>query len=113
MLATESTNEFELLQLISVPIDKSCPLIHFVSCFLVKLILEIIILFLELLGKLPNDIVFELQQFSLLLVMVHENSTLSKFSWEIVGQNIDLNFEMLGAGILNVVIQLPVFVQEL
>ena len=113
MLTTEGANKLELLELVSVPINKSCPLIHLVSCLFVELILEIIILLFELLRKLPNDIVFELQEFPLLLVVVHKNSTLSKFSRKIVGKNIDFNFEMLCASILNVVIELSILVQEL
>ena len=49
----------------------------------------------------------------MLLVVVHKNSTLSKFSRKIVGKNIDFNFEMLCASILNVVIELSILVQEL
>jgi hypothetical protein len=45
--------------------------------------------------------------------MVHQNSTLSQFSWQIIREYIDLNFEMFGASIFNVVIELSIFVQEL
>ena len=113
MLPAEGANKLELLELVPVPINKSCPLIHFVSCLLVELILKIIILLFELLRELPNDIVFELQEFPLLLIVVHKHSTLCKLSWKIVGKNIDFNFEVLCASILNVIIKLSILVQEL
>ena len=61
MLPTEGTYKFELLQLISVPINESGPLIHFITSFLVEFVLEIVVLFLELLGKLPDDIILEFE----------------------------------------------------
>lgn len=113
MLTTECTYQLKLLKLITIPIYKSGPLIHLISCLFIKLILEIVILFLQFLRELPYNIVLELQKLSLLFVMIHQNSSLSKLSWQIVWKHIDFNLEMFCAGILDVVIQLSILVKKL
>lgn len=113
MLSTECADKLELFELITISVDESCPLIHLISCFFVEFILEVVILLFELLRQFPNDIVFEFEELSLLLVVIHEDPALSKLSWQVIRQHINLNLKMFGASILNVIVQLPVFMQEL
>ena len=84
VLTTECAYELKLLKFAAVSIDKSGPLVHLISSFLVELILEIVIFLFELLRKLPNDIVFKLEKFSLLLVVVHEDSSFGELSRKVV-----------------------------
>lgn len=81
MLSTESANKLKFLKFVSISIDQSSPFIHLVSCLLIELVLEVVILFLKFLRELPNDIVFEFKKLSLLLVMVHKDSPFCQFSW--------------------------------
>lgn len=77
MLSTEGAYEFILLELTSVSIDESCPLIHLVTSLLIKFILVVVIFLLEFLRELPDDIVLKLEKFSLLFVVFKENASLS------------------------------------
>ena len=77
MLSTKSANKLKFLKFVSVSIDQSSPFIHFIPGLFIELVLEVIILFLKLLGQLPNHIVFKLKKLSLLLVVVHEDSSFS------------------------------------
>ena len=77
MLPTESTDKLVFFEFASVSVNKSSPFVHLVSSFLVEFVLELIVLLLELLGKFPDNIVLELEELSLLFVVLHENSTLS------------------------------------
>ena len=113
VLAAEGAYELELLKLVAISVNKTGPLVHFVSGLFVELILEVVVLLLELLGQFPDDIILELEELSLLLVVVHKDSSLRQLSWQVVGEHIDLNLEVLGASILDVVIKLPVLVKEL
>ena len=47
--AAERAHEVELLQLSAVSIDKSGPLVHFITGLFIELVLEVVILLLELL----------------------------------------------------------------
>ena len=113
MLPAESADQLEFLEFATISVDKSSPLIHLVPGFLIEFVLEVVILFLELLRKFPYDIVLELEELSLLLVVIHQHPTLSKLTWQVVREHIDLNLEVLGASIFDVVIQLAILMQEL
>ena len=104
VLAAKCADQVELLELTSVPVDQLGPLIHFVPRFFVKLILEVIVLFLQLLRELVDDIIFELEQLSLLLVVLHQHLSLGEFSWQVIWVHIDVYFELLGHGILQIFI---------
>jgi hypothetical protein len=45
--------------------------------------------------------------------VIHQDSALGKLTGKVVRENIDFNFEMLGASIFDVVIELSKLVQEL
>ena len=62
--------------------------------------------------QLPDDIVFELEEFPLLFVVLEEYLTLSQLSWQIVRVHINLNLELLGHCILHVLVQLTIAVEE-
>ena len=113
MLPTEGTDKIKFLQLGAVPIDESGPLVHFVPGLLVKLVLVIVILFLQLLRQFPNHIVFEFQQLPLLFVVVHQGPSLGKLSRQIVRQHINSYFKVLGHGVVDVLTQLTELVKEL
>ena len=49
VLSAEGAHEFVLLELTSVSIYEPCPLIHLVTCFLVKLVLIVIVFLFEFL----------------------------------------------------------------
>jgi hypothetical protein len=70
MLTAERANKFVLLELPCIPIYQTCPFIHLMTCFLVKLVLVVVVLLFEFLRKLPDDIILELEQFTLLFVML-------------------------------------------
>lgn len=72
VLSTECTDQIVSLQLSRVPVHKFSPLLHFILGLLVKLVLVEIILLFEFLSHFPNHIVFELQQPSLLFVMLNQ-----------------------------------------
>ena len=113
VLAAEGANELELLQLVAISVNKTGPLVHLVSGLFVELILEVVVLLLELLGQFPDNIIFKFKELSLLLVVVHEDSSLRQLPWQVVGEHIDFDLKVLGASILDVVIQLPILVEEL
>ena len=79
---------------------------------LVKLFLVEVILFLELLRKFPDNIIFEFKEFPLFFIVLKEDLSLSQLSWEIVWEDIDFDLKLLRNSILNVLIQLSVSVQE-
>ena len=60
MLTTVGADQLILLQLASIAIDKSGPLIHLMTCLLIELVLIVIVLLLKLLRQLPDHIILEL-----------------------------------------------------
>jgi len=70
MLATEGANHIKLLQLRGIFVNEPGPLFHFIAGFLIELVLIEIVLLLKLLLHLPDYIIFEFEQTSLLFVML-------------------------------------------
>ena len=60
MLSTEGADKFVFLELASVPVNEARPFVHLMTSLFVELIGIVIVLLLKLLGKLPDNIVFEL-----------------------------------------------------
>ena len=112
VLTAEAADKLVFLELACVSVDQACPLIHFMPCLLIKLVLVVVILFLEFLREFPNDIVLELEQASLFLVVFEECPPLSELPGEIIRHDIDLHLELLRHRILYVLVYLPVLVQE-
>ena len=110
VLATERTDHVELFQFMRVFVDKTSPLFHFVPCFFIEFILVEVILFLELLRHLPNNVVLELEETALLLIVLNQQLSLSKLTRQIIRVDININFELLGDRVLNVLIQLLIMV---
>ena len=44
--------------------------------------------------------------------MLHENSFLGKLSREVIGKDIDFNFELFGHSILDILVDLSILMQE-
>jgi hypothetical protein len=49
MLSTESTHQLKLFKFVSIPVYKSSPLVHFVPCFFIKLVLIVVVFLLQFL----------------------------------------------------------------
>jgi hypothetical protein len=77
MLATEGANHVKFLQFTCIFVDKPCPLFHFVSGFLIKLILIEIVFLLEFLLHLPDYIILKFEQATLLFIMLDQELALS------------------------------------
>jgi len=78
----------------------------------IKLVLIVVILLFEFLTQLPDYIILELKESSLLLIVFEESTSLCQLSREIVGENVNLNLELLGNSIFDVFVDLTVLVQE-
>ena len=95
MLTTEGAHKLKFFELITVPVDKPGPFVHLVSGFLIKLVLVVVKLLLDLLAQLSDGVVLELEETSLLLVVLHQGTSFSQLSGQVVGHHIDLDFEVL------------------
>lgn len=113
VLAAESAYQVELLEFRAVPVDELGPFVHFIACLFVEFVLEVVVFLLELLREFVYDIVLELEELPLLLVVVHEHASLSQLPRQVVGQDVYVNFEVLGDSVLNIVVDLSVFMQKL
>lgn len=112
MLATERADKLILLELVSIAVNESGPLVHLMAGLLIKLVLVIVVLLFQLLRHLPYDIVLELQQSPLLLVMIHQDPTLCELSGKVIGHDINLHLKLLSRGVFYVLIDLSVLVEE-
>lgn len=112
VLPTEGTHELVLLKLSSISVNQSGPLIHLVASLLIKFILEEVIFLFNLLGKFPNNIVFESEQFPLFFIVLHQYPFLCQLSGQVIRKNINFNLELLCDCIINVVVNLSVLMQE-
>ena len=79
-LATKGATHFVLLELTRVPVDQLGPFVHLVPRLLVELLLVKVILLLELLRQFPDHVVFELEEFTLLLVMLEKHLALGQLT---------------------------------
>lgn len=112
MLSAESTDHLVLLELTRVSVNQSSPLVHLMSSFLVELVVEVVVLLLQLLRQFPNHIVFELKQLPLFLIVFHEYPPLGQLSGQIIRIYLNLNLKLFRNRILNILINLSVFMQK-
>jgi len=112
ILATKGANELISAQLRRIAVDQSGPLIHFVPRFLVEFFLVEVIFLLEFLGQFPDHVIFEFEKFTLLFVVLEEHLAFGQLSGQVVRVDVHVDFELLGYCIFDILVQLPIPVQE-
>jgi hypothetical protein len=65
------------------------------TCLLIEFVLIIIIFLLKLLRKLPDDIIFKLEEPPLLFIVFEKHSSFSQLARHVVRVNVNLDFELL------------------
>ena len=112
MLSTKRTDKLILFKFSCIPVNETSPLIHFVSCLLVELVLKVVVLLLKFLRKFKDGVISKPKLFSLFFIMFHQDPFFCKLSWQVIGVDIDLCLELFGPCVLNVIVDVSVPVKE-